>query len=245
LFAVTIAALPPVVDGRPAAPALQHVECWVFDLDNTLYPARCNLFAQVDVRIGQYIAARFGLPYDQARFLQKSYFRGYGTTMKGLMTECGVDPVEFLDFVHRIDHSPVEADARLERALAALPGAKYVFTNASVAHAEKVLARLGIAHQFADVFDIVAAGFEPKPLDGFYDRFLARHALAPAGAALFDDIARNLAPAHARGMTTVLIETDNAYGMEGHDGPHVHHRTRDLAGWLEGVATARAKVSLR
>jgi putative hydrolase of the HAD superfamily len=220
-------------------PALDHVEAWVFDLDNTLYPAQCDLFKQVDVRIGEYIANRFGIPFEQARWLQKSYFRGYGTTMKGLMTECGVDPVEFLDFVHLIDHSPVCADARLDAALAALPGAKYVFTNASVPHSEKVLERLGIAHRFDAIFDIAAAGFEPKPHDAFYDKFIARHGVAPQRAALFEDTARNLAPAHARGMTCVLVETDNSWSMEGHEGEHVHHRTRDLAGWLEAVLAAR------
>lgn len=223
----------------PSAPALDHVEAWVFDLDNTLYPAHCDLFRQVDVRIGEYIASRFGIPFEQARWLQKSYFRGYGTTMKGLMTEYGIDPVEFLDFVHLIDHSPVEADARLDAALAALPGPKYVFTNASLAHSEKVLARLGVTHRFDAIFDIVAAGFEPKPHEAFYDRFLARHGVEAGRAALFEDMARNLAPAHARGMTCVLVETDNAFSMEGHEGAHVHHRTRDLAGWLEAVIAAR------
>jgi putative hydrolase of the HAD superfamily len=220
-------------------PALEHVAAWVFDLDNTLYPAQCDLFSQVDVRIGEYIANRFAIPFEQARWLQKSYFRGYGTTMKGLMTEYGIDPVEFLDFVHRIDHSPVQADARLDAALAALPGPKYVFTNASVPHSEKVLERLGIAHRFDAIFDIVAAGFVPKPHDAFYDTFLARHGVEAKRAALFEDMARNLAPAHARGMTCVLVETDNAWSMEGHEGAHVHHRTRDLAGWLEAVRAAR------
>ncbi len=220
-------------------PALDHVACWVFDLDNTLYPAHCDLFKQVDVRIGEYIAQRFGIPYEQARWLQKSYFRGYGTTMKGLMIEYGVDPIEFLDFVHLIDHSPVSADPRLDAALGALPGPKYVFTNASVAHSEKVLARIGIAHRFDGIFDIVAAGFDPKPHDSFYDRFLARHGIDAKRAALFEDMARNLAPAHARGMTCVLVETDNDWGMEGHEGAHVHHRTRDLVGWLEAVIAAR------
>ena len=230
----------PIVDGAaPAAPALEHVAAWVFDLDNTLYPAHCDLFRQVDLRIGQYIAERFAIPFEQARWLQKSYFRGYGTTMRGLMTEYGVDPVEFLDFVHLIDHSPVMPDPRLDAALAALPGPKYVFTNASLAHSEKVLARLGIAGRFDGIFDIVAAAFEPKPQDGFYDRFLARHGVAPGAAALFEDMARNLLPAHARGMTTVLIETDNPFSMDGHEGPHIHHRTRDLAGWLEAVIAAR------
>jgi len=235
-------AVAPRAETPGTAPALDHVEAWLFDLDNTLYPAACDLFRQVDVRIGEYIANRFRIPFEQARFLQKSYFRGYGTTMRGLMTEYGIDPLEFLDFVHLIDHSPVQADPRLERALAALPGPKYVFTNASVAHSEKVLARLGVAHHFAGIFDIVAAGFDPKPHDAFYDRFFARHRHAPKGACLFEDMAKNLAPAHARGMTTVLIETDSEYNMAGHEGPHIHHRTRDLAGWIEGVATARTNA---
>jgi putative hydrolase of the HAD superfamily len=228
-----------------AAPALDHVECWVFDLDNTLYPAHCDLFKQVDVRIGEYIADRFKIPYEQARWLQKSYFRGYGTTMRGLMTEYAIDPMEFLEFVHLIDHSPVCADPRLDAALGALPGKKYVFTNASVAHSEKVLERLGIAHRFDGIFDIIAAQFHPKPHDVFYDTFLERHGVAPKGAALFEDMARNLVPAHARGMTTVLIETENAYSMEGHDGAHVHHRTKDLAGWLEAVIAARKPAAPR
>ncbi len=227
--------------GALSAPALDHVGCWVFDLDNTLYPAHCDLFKQVDVRIGEYIAGRFAIPFEQARWLQKSYFRGYGTTMRGLMTEYGIDPVEFLDFVHLIDHSPVAADPRLDAALAALPGPKYVFTNASLAHCEKVLERIGVAPRFDGIFDIIAAEFDPKPHEAFYDRFLARHGVEPKCAVLFEDMARNLAPAHARGMTTVLIESDNAFSMEGHDGPHVHHRTRDLAGWLEAVIAARTQ----
>ena len=229
----------PITATSVAAPALDHVEAWVFDLDNTLYPAQCDLFRQVDVRIGEYIAKRFGIPYEQARWLQKSYFRGYGTTMKGLMAECGIDPVEFLDFVHHIDHSPVAPDPRLDAALGALPGPKYVFTNASVPHSEKVLERLGIRHHFVGIFDIVAAEYDPKPHDAFYDRFFARHVHAPEKACLFEDMAKNLLPAHTRGMTTVLVETDNEYNMTGHEADHVHHRTRDLAGWLEGVIAAR------
>jgi putative hydrolase of the HAD superfamily len=219
--------------------ALPHVEAWLFDLDNTLYPAECDLFSQVDRRIGEYIADLMRLPYEAARRLQKDYFRQYGTTMRGLMTEYGIDARGFLDFVHAIDHSPVAADPRLDAALAALDGPKYVFTNASVPHAEKVLARLGVARHFSGIFDIVAADYVPKPHDGFYDGFLARHAVDPGRAALVEDMAKNLKPAHARGMTTVLVETGNAYAMEGHDGDHVHHRTADLAGWLAAVARAR------
>ncbi len=228
-----------------AAPtlALDHVRTWVFDLDNTLYPEHCDLFAQVDRRIGEYIAQLMGVPAAEARWLQKNYFRRYGTTMRGLMTEYGVDPAQFLDFVHRIDHSPVAASPGLDRVLAVLPGRKFVFTNASAAHAATVLERLGVARHFTGIFDIIAADYVPKPQDEFYDRFLALHGVDPREVLLFEDMAKNLKPAHARGMTTVLIETGNAYCMEGHDEPHVHHRTRDMVGWLEAIIEARRATS--
>ncbi len=231
---------PPPIQDASSTPTLGRVDVWLFDLDNTLYPAHCDLFKQVDRRIGEYIADLMRVPFDEARWLQKNYFRRYGTTMRGLMTEYGVDPLHFLDYVHKIDHSPVMPDPALDQALAKLKGPKYIFTNASVAHAEAVLDRLGIGAHFEAIFDIIAADFIPKPHNSFYDDFLARHGIDPRRAALFEDMAKNLKPAHARGMATVLIETDNAYSMEGHDEPHVEHRTRDIAAWIEGVIAARA-----
>ncbi|MGI9387304.1 MAG: pyrimidine 5'-nucleotidase, partial [Methyloligellaceae bacterium] len=193
------------------APALDHIEAWAFDLDNTLYPSSCNLFAQVDVRITDYIAGHLDITADEARALQKNYFRSYGTTMRGLMTEHGVDPDHFLDYVHRIDHSPVQAAPALDDALTRIAGTKYVFTNASVAHAESVMNRLGVAHHFEDIFDIAAAAYQPKPHPDFYDGFLARHGIAPRSAVLLDDMAKNLQPAHERGMTTVWVRTDSRW----------------------------------
>jgi putative hydrolase of the HAD superfamily len=225
----------------PDAPELSHVDAWVFDLDNTLYPAECNLFAQVDVRIGDYIARALDIPHDEARRMQKGFFRAYGTTMRGLMTEYGVDPDDFLDYVHAIDHSPVPPSPALDRALAALDGAKYVFTNGSAAHAEKVMDRLGVTDRFDAVFDIAAADYQPKPADHFYDRFLAIHAVEPSRAVLVEDLAVNLKPAHERGMVTVHVVTENAYAMEGHDADFVHHRTDDLVGWLERVVAAQRR----
>ncbi len=224
----------------PLDPALAHIDTWAFDLDNTLYPASCNLFAQVDRLIHGYIVEHLGLPADEARTLQKSFWRQHGTTMNGLMSEHGIDPHHFLDYVHAIDHSPVEPNPALDRALGRLEGTKYIFTNASVRHAEAVLDRLGIAHHFADIFDIVAADFQPKPLDHFYDTFIALHGVDPARTLLIDDMAKNLAPAHARGMTTVHIRTPSDHAMDGHDADHVHHGAEDLLVWLEAVLDARA-----
>ena len=136
-----------------------HVNTWVFDLDNTLYPPHCNLFAQVDQRMTAFIAELLDLDRVEARALQKDYYRTYGTTLHGLMTVHNVDPHTFLDYVHNIDHSPIEPDPALGSVLAELPGRKLIYTNGSVAHAEAVIERLGIAHHFEETFDIVAAEF--------------------------------------------------------------------------------------
>ena len=227
----------PATLGRPDA--LAHIAVWVFDLDNTLYPASCRLFDQVDRRIGQFIAERFALDPATARALQKRYFRDYGTTLRGLMTEHGVDPHHFLDYVHEIDHSPVPPSPAMAAALGRLAGRKLVFTNGSKRHAERVMARLGVARQFEAVFDIVDAGFAPKPEPACYQALLEHHGIAPASTAMIDDIARNLEPAAALGMTTVWLMTDADDGAARAAAAHVHYRTRDLLAFLEAILAAR------
>jgi putative hydrolase of the HAD superfamily len=221
--------------------SLAHVTDWVFDLDNTLYPARCNLFAQVDRRIGLFIQDLLGLEPAAARELQKRYFREHGTTLRGLMTHHGVDPEAFLHFVHEIDMTPVPPSPALEAALADLPGRKFIFTNGSVAHAERVMARLGVGAHFEGVFDIVAAGYLPKPDPATYDSMVRRHAIDPARAAMIEDLPRNLRPAAALGMTTVLVLTGEEWAMSDAAGDHIHHVTDDLVGWLgqQGPRTDR------
>jgi len=212
--------------------SVDHVTDWVFDLDNTLYPARCNLFSQVDRRIGLFIEGLLGLEQAAARDLQKRYFREHGTSLRGLMTHHKVDPHAFLHFVHEIDVTPVPPSPALEAALAALPGRKFIFTNGSVAHAERVMARLGVAHHFEGVFDIVAADFQPKPDPASYRSLIARHGIDPARAAMIEDLPRNLRPAAALGMTTVLVLTGEEWAMTEEAGDHIHHVTDDLVGWL-------------
>src|SRR3546814_4585109 len=148
-------------------------ESWIVHLDNTLYPARSNLSAQVSVRMPQYIQDRLGLEPDAARDLQRALFRRHGTTLRGLMTEHAVDPAAFLAFVHDIDVTAVDPAPRLDALLAALPGRKIVFTNGSVRHAERVMERLGVGRHFDTIFDIVAAGYVPKPDPRPYARLVA------------------------------------------------------------------------
>jgi putative hydrolase of the HAD superfamily len=227
--------------------AFDHVETWVFDLDNTLYPHHLNLWQQVDERIRDYIARFLKVTQEEAFRLQKDYYRRYGTSMRGLMTVHGMQPDDFLDFVHQIDHSPLEPNPALGAAIEALPGRKLVLTNGTRRHADAVLARLALDRHFDDVFDIVAAELEPKPSPRTYDRFLKTLNVDAPKTAMFEDLARNLAVPHSLGMTTVLVVPAHtrevfreAWELEGHDAPHVDHVTDDLVGFLTWIRTGHA-----
>jgi putative hydrolase of the HAD superfamily len=228
-------------DRKPTStPDLGHIDTWVFDLDNTLYPAACNLFHQVDQRIGAFVSRLLALPADQARVVQKGYLAKYGTTLRGLMVEHRLEPAEYLNFVHDIDVTKVPPNAVLDDALGRLPGRKIVFTNGTVAHAQRVMDRLGVSKRFEAVFDIHAADYVPKPAPAVYDRLLGRHAIDPRRAILFEDIARNLKPAHDLGMATAWVRVDWAWAQPGDDTEHVHHVIEDLTRWLVDAADARA-----
>ena len=222
------------------------VETWVLDLDNTLYPHHLRLWQQVDERIRAYVSDFLKVSKDEALRLQKDYYKRYGTTMRGMMAEHGMSPDAYLDFVHRIDHSPLEPNPQLGAALEKLPGRKLILTNGTRKHADAVMRRLDIHHHFEDVFDIAAANLDPKPLPQVYNRFLARHGVDPAKAAMFEDLARNLETPHALGMTTVLVVPEGqrevlreAWELEGRDAPYVDHLTDDLTRFLEEIMGRR------
>ena len=226
------------------ARGFSHVETWIFDLDNTLYPHDARVWPQVDERITLYLMGLFGIDGLSARALQKHLYHTYGTTLRGLMEEHGIDAEAFLDFAHDIDHSAIELNPRLGDAIKRLPGRKLILTNGSRNHARAVATRLGIFELFEDVFDIQAAGFVPKPERRAYELFLARHAVDPAGAAMFEDIAKNLVVPHDLGMTTVLVLPKSldpfrdAFEQEAVVAPHIDHSTTDLAAFLEGCGAA-------
>jgi putative hydrolase of the HAD superfamily len=222
--------------------AFTDIDTWVFDLDNTLYPHHVNLWQQVDVRIREFVGAWLKVPPQEARRIQKDYYRRYGTTMRGMMTEHGVHADDFLAYVHRIDHSPLQPNPAMGAAIAKLRGRKLILTNGSTDHADKVLARLGIGAHFDAVFDIVAAELEPKPAPQTYQKFLDLHGVNPLKSAMFEDLARNLVVPHQLGMTTVLVVPDGSkevvredWELEGRDAAHVDHVTDDLTGFLQGL----------
>jgi putative hydrolase of the HAD superfamily len=219
-----------------------QVQTWVFDLDNTLYPHHLNLWQQVDERIRDYIVDMLKITRDDALRMQKDYYRRFGTTLRGLMEEHGLEPDQFLDIVHQIDHSAVTPNPALGDAIAKLPGRKFILTNGTRRHADAVMQRLEIDKHFDDVFDIVAAELEPKPRPMVYDRFLTRHAIDPTRSAIFEDLARNLEVPHALGMVTVLVVPAGAgvvlredWELAGRNAPHVDHVTDDLAGFLRDI----------
>jgi len=225
----------------PTLSGFDRIDTWIFDLDNTLYPSGCNLFAQVDRRICEFIADHFGISPEEARTTQKRYFRDYGTTLRGLMTEHDLHPDAFLDYVHDIDVTPVQPSTRMDAALKALPGRKVVYTNGSRRHAENILNRIGITAHFDVIFDIVAAGFAPKPDPAPYAVLVESHGIDPSRAVMVEDIARNLAPAAALGMTTVWVRSEADWsrpdqGGVGH-GDHIHHVVEDLESWLKDLST--------
>lgn len=224
--------------------AFADIDAWVFDLDNTLYPAGQNLFAQIDVRMTAFIQDALKVDREEAYRVQKEFLGEYGTTLSGLMNVHGLPPGPFLDFVHDIDVSILRPDPLLANALNALPGKKFIFTNGTVHHAENVTKQLGIADLFDDVFDIVAADYRPKPHADIYPQMLARFGIEAHKSAFFEDMARNLTPAHKIGMTTVLVTEDGEDGVakmnmpekyRQHDEAHIDVTITDLSGFLTGL----------
>lgn len=221
----------------PAPSSLLHTQSWVFDLDNTLYSGVHGLFEQIDARMKAYLAKFLDIDEAEAYRVQKAYFRNYGTTLRGMMLNHAMDPVPYLDFVHDIDISAIPAAPELDAQLARLTGRKVIFTNADLGHVERVLERLGVVNHFDAVFDIHDADFIPKPEPVVYDALIKRFALDPKRAVMIEDIARNLEPAAALGMTTVWVKpvTDCDVCKEQPTGGHVDFETDDLVAWLSAL----------
>jgi putative hydrolase of the HAD superfamily len=213
----------------------QSIDTWIFDLDNTLYPASSRLFDQVDRRITEYIMQALDLEWDDAHKKQKLFFREYGTSLSGMMEVHNIPANEYLEYVHNIDLSPLAPSPALNQALEQLPGRKVIFTNGSTAHAKNVTEKLGITHHFDATFDIVDCEFTPKPDLIVYEKMLSTLSINPKSAVMIEDMARNLVPAAALGITTVWVRTEEAWAVEGAGGDHIEHIVDDLTEWLNSI----------
>lgn len=225
---------------HPERGELDHVDCWVFDLDNTLYCSRkYDLFPAMGEKMALYIEQALGVSRQKAQQLRAQWSADHGTTLRGLMMEHGLHPEAFLEFVHDLDLDQIQPEPNLDKAIGALPGRKVVFTNATVKYAVNVMDRLGVGHHFDAVFDVAAADYVPKPQMPAYDQFLKATGVRPERAIFFEDMARNLAPAAQIGMTTVWVENERANAGPTPTCHHVHYIAEDLTRWLEAAATAR------
>lgn len=216
-------------------PPFDQVTDWIFDLDNTLYPASTRLFDLIDERMSAYVQRVTGFAYDDARRLQKQYFRDHGTTLAGLMKLHDVDPHHFLDDVHDIDFSRVAPDERLAEALLRLPGRRYIFTNGNDAYAERVLKAIGIGDHFHGMVDIHATGYLPKPDPHGYRLLVERFGIDPTRAVLVEDMAKNLKPAKVLGMTTVWVDNGSDHGDHDADPALIDFTIHDVADWLHDI----------
>ncbi|MCT4655493.1 MAG: pyrimidine 5'-nucleotidase [Cohaesibacter sp.] len=225
--------------------AFGDIDVWIFDLDNTLYPPSTNLFKQMNEKMSDYVARLLNISESEATNLREGYYKEHGTTLRGLMIEHDIHPDDFLEYVHNIDHSWVKPDPALARAICALPGKRYIFTNGTNKHALAVAERLGITDYFDDIFDIVWADLDPKPNKAPYDKLLSETGLNPKKAAMFEDLARNLKVPHSLGMQTVLMVPshtqavfEGSWQAKGAEAPHVNFVSDDLAGFLTDMLVA-------
>ena len=220
----------------PVPHALAHIRAWIFDLDNTLYPASARLFDQIDVKMGGFIQNLLGIDAVEARRVQKGFFHSHGMTLPGLMENHAVDPHDFLARVHDVDVSVVNDAPLIRDALAKLPGRKFVFTNADAPYAERVLAKLGLSDSFDAMHDIHALGYVPNPAAAAYAHLCDAHGIDPATALFVEDMARNLVPAKAIGMTTVWVDNGSEQGP-GAARDHIDVTITDVGHWLSEIVS--------
>jgi putative hydrolase of the HAD superfamily len=215
---------------------LRGIDTWLFDLDNTLYPVESGFMNAIVSRMTRYVMKVTDLPHDEALKLQKRYLAEHGLTLRGLMLNHGVDPDDYHAMFHDLSLEALAHDPDLLAALERLPGRRLIFTNADDKHARRVLAHLGLDHVFEAVFHIATFDFMPKPSPEPFRRMVAEHAVEPATTAFFEDSERNLEPARAIGMTTVLVGA-HAAASTAH---FVNYRTEKLAAFLDAAQLKKA-----
>lgn len=217
-----------------AAADFRDVTTWIFDLDNTLYPAGSTIFAQIDDCMTDYIASHLHMSWDEARALQHKYYTEYGTSLTGLVRNHHIDPEDYLQSVHKIDLSALEPDPALREGLERLPGRRIVFTNGSSEHAERVLQKRGLDGTIDAIWDIRCSNFVPKPEAESYTRMIGGLDINPVSSAFFEDMAINLIPAAMLGMTTVCIAAESAV-FSPDERRHIAYRTSNLAKFLHVI----------
>ena len=214
----------------------QEVETWIFDLDNTLYPVTKRLLAHIDEHMGSFVAKYLGISRKDAHQVQKSYFKKYGLTLRGLMLNDGLDPARYFEEMGPMDLDEVEPNPELGEYIGSLKGRKIIYTNASARHTELVLNQMKFKkNTFEAIFDIQAANYVPKPAIESYSLLCKTYSIDPTRAAMIDDIARNLEPAAQLGMMTVWKKTNAEWSKNIEAESHIDHVVDDLKDWLRSI----------
>jgi len=218
---------------------LTKIKYWLFDLDNTLYAGTTKVFDQVDKKMSKFISEKLNVSIEEAKKIQKDYFHEYNTTLNGMIKNHEIDANEFLEFVHDVNLDFLKKDKFLENEIMKLNGKKIIFTNGSRAHAENVTKRIGIDKLFDGIFDIVDSNFIPKPSKESYEKIIENYKIEPQYCIFFEDIARNLKPAHELGMKTVWIKNDEPWAAKFSDSTFINYKTDNLAKFLKEINELR------
>ena len=214
---------------------LSKIKFWLFDLDNTLYDGATKVFDQVDKKMSKFISEKLNVSLEEARKIQKNYFQEYNTTLNGMIKHHKIDADEFLEFVHDVDLSFLGKNEFLEKEIKKLNGKKIIFTNGSRDHALNVTKRIGIDELFDGIFDIRDCDFIPKPSKEPYKKLVESYKIEPQYCIFFEDIARNLKPAHELGMKTVWIKNNEPWAAKYSDENFINYKTDNLANFLKEI----------
>ena len=215
--------------------SFKSINCWLFDLDNTLYSGKTKVFEQIDKKMSKFISEKLNVDIKKAKEIQKSYFYEYNTTLNGMIKNHKIDANEFLEFVHDIDINFLKNDTALKHEMEMLNGKKIIFTNGSKKHAMNVTKKIGIQHCFDDIFDIVDSDFVPKPSIEPYKKLVEKHKIDPKLCVFVEDIARNLKPAYEMGMKTIWVENDEPWARKFSDSNFVNYKTKNLSEFLRKI----------
>ena len=210
---------------------LSEIDCWIFDLDNTLYPASVNLFGQINTKMSNYIMKLVNVDQETAEKMRAEYWKKYGTSLAGLMQNYEIDPKDFLKVVHDIDFSVLSKDLDLLDALNNLPGRKLVYTNGTVPYAREVLKYRGLLSVFNEIYGIEDATYIPKPFPEAFEIIFSKAKIVPNRSAMFEDEERNLEVPFKLGLKTILV-SDVQSNVE-----HVSYSIKRLSDFLRQITS--------
>ncbi len=178
----------------------------LFDLDDTLYPKEAGLMDAISERILLFMTQHVGIPADDASIKKRQYYQKYGTSLRGLIEEYHINPLDYLAFVHDVNPRDFFGPSPpLDQMLQEVPLRKVIFSNADIPHCERVLNTLRVRPHFELIIDTAAVDYKCKPDPWAYKRTLQLLGVPGESCIMVDDKPRNLIPARDLGMTTILV----------------------------------------